>query len=64
MNIMFMGTPDFASYILENMVKDGYNVTSVVTKVDAKKDRGQKIKFSSVKVSSLVVGSTRLSSVR
>lgn len=56
MNIMFMGTPDFASYILENMVKDGYNVTSVVTKVDAKKDRGQKIKFSSVKEKAIELG--------
>ena len=49
MKIMFMGTPDFASYILEKLVNDGYNVASVVTKVDAKKDRGQKIKFSAVK---------------
>lgn len=56
MNIMFMGTPDFASYILENLVKDGYNVTSVVTKVDAKKDRGQKIKFSSVKEKAIELG--------
>lgn len=49
MKIMFMGTPDFASYILEKLINDGYNVASVVTKVDAKKDRGQKIKFSAVK---------------
>lgn len=47
--IMYMGTPDFASYILEKLIEDGYNVTSVVTKTDAKKDRGQKIKFSAVK---------------
>lgn len=56
MNIMFMGTPDFASYILENLVKDGYNVTSVVTKTDAKKDRGHKIKFSSVKEKAIELG--------
>ena len=49
MKIMFMGRPDLASYILEKLVNDGYNVASVVTKVDAKKDRGQKIKFSAVK---------------
>lgn len=47
--IMYMGTPDFASYILDNLVTDGYNVTSVVTKIDAKRDRGQKVKFSAVK---------------
>lgn len=56
MNIMFMGTPDFASYILEKLVKDGYSVTSVVTKIDAKKDRGQKIKFSSVKEKAIELG--------
>ncbi len=49
MKIMFMGTPDFASYILEKLINDGYNVSCAVTKVDAKKDRGQKIKFSAVK---------------
>ncbi len=49
MKIMFMGTPDFAAYILEKLIDDGYDVASVVTKVDAKKDRGQKIKFSAVK---------------
>ncbi len=53
MKIMFMGTPDFASYILKNLIDDGYNVCSVVTKVDAKKDRGQKIKFSAVKETAL-----------
>jgi len=47
--IMYMGTPDFAAYILEKLITDGYNVTSVVTKTDARKDRGQKIKFSAVK---------------
>jgi len=47
--IIYMGTPDFAAYILEKLITDGYNVTSVVTKTDARKDRGQKIKFSAVK---------------
>ena len=47
--IMYMGTPDFAAFILKKLISDGYNVTSVVTKTDAKKDRGQKIKFSAVK---------------
>ena len=58
MNIMFMGTPDFASHILERMLEDGYNVKSVVTKVDAKKDRGQKIKFSAVKETAIKNGIT------
>lgn len=53
LRIMYMGTPDFAAYILEKLISDGFNVTSVVTKTDAKKDRGQKIKFSAVKETAL-----------
>ncbi len=49
MKIMFMGTPDFAAYSLEKLIESGYDVCSVVTRADAKKDRGQKIKFSPVK---------------
>ena len=49
MRIMFMGTPDFAAYSLEKLLESGAEVTSVVTRADAKKDRGQKIKFSPVK---------------
>lgn len=49
MRIMFMGTPDFAAHCLEKLIADGYEVCSVVTRADAKKDRGQKIKFSPVK---------------
>ena len=49
MKIMFMGTPDFAAYSLEKIIENGYDVCSVVTRADAKKDRGQKIKFSPVK---------------
>ena len=49
MRIMFMGTPDFASHCLEKLLSDGFEVCSVVTRADAKKDRGQKIKFSPVK---------------
>ena len=47
--ILFMGTPEFAGFSLKTLIKNEYNVVSVVTKVDAKKDRGQKIKFSPVK---------------
>lgn len=58
LRIMYMGTPDFASYILDKLISDGYNVTSVVTKVDAKKDRGQKVKFSAVKETAVNHGLT------
>lgn len=49
MRIMFMGTPDFASHCLEKLISDGFEVCSVVSRADAKKDRGQKVKFSPVK---------------
>ncbi len=49
MKIMFMGTPDFAAYSLQKLLEHGCDVCSVVTRADAKKDRGQKIKFSPVK---------------
>ncbi len=49
MKIMFMGTPDFAAYSLQKLLENGCDVCSVVTRADAKKDRGQKIKFSPVK---------------
>lgn len=49
MQIMFMGTPEFAGHCLEKLLSAGHCVGSVVTRADAKKDRGQKIKFSPVK---------------
>ncbi len=49
MRILFMGTPDFAAYSLQTLIDNGMNVCGVVTRADAKKDRGQKIKFSPVK---------------
>lgn len=54
--IMYMGTPDFAAFILEKLILGGYNISSVVTKLDAKRDRGQKIKFSPVKETALKYG--------
>ena len=44
-----MGTPEFAGYCLKKLIAGNYQITSVVTRADAKKDRGQKIKFSPVK---------------
>ncbi|MBQ9096983.1 MAG: methionyl-tRNA formyltransferase [Clostridia bacterium] len=40
MNIMFMGTPDFALISLKKLVECGYNVTSVVCREDKPKGRG------------------------
>lgn len=43
MNIMFMGTPDFAVVSLKSLIENGYNVTSVITQPDKPKGRGHKM---------------------
>lgn len=49
MNIVFMGTPDFAVPCLEELIKSGHKVTGVFTQPDKPKNRGQKMQFSPVK---------------
>ncbi|PID82982.1 MAG: methionyl-tRNA formyltransferase [Clostridiales bacterium] len=52
MNIIFMGTPKFARYILEK-INLTVNVKAVVTRLDSKSGRGKKIKFPPVKEEAL-----------
>ena len=49
MHIIFMGTPDFASYQLECIIKAGYTVDAVLTQPDKAKGRSGKLTFSPVK---------------
>lgn len=49
MNVVFMGTPDFAVPTLDYMVREGYNVMCVVTQPDKPRGRGNKVTFSPVK---------------
>lgn len=49
MNIIFMGTPDFAVPSLEKLIESDYNVTAVFTQPDKPKGRGHKMQFSPVK---------------
>ena len=42
MNIVFMGTPDFAVPFLDILIKNGYNIVSVVTATDKYGGRGMK----------------------
>lgn len=49
MNILFMGTPDFAKTSLEKLYNAGYNIIGVVTNPDKQKNRGMKIAESEVK---------------
>ena len=46
--IVFMGTPEFASFVLEGLIKN-YKVRAVVTQPDKKVGRGGAVKYSSVK---------------
>ena len=47
--IVFMGTPEFASTILEGLLEHHYSIVGVITAPDKPAGRGQKIQESSVK---------------
>lgn len=49
MNIIFMGTPDFAVPVLERLLEDGHQVTLAVTQPDKPKGRGKNISVPPVK---------------
>lgn len=49
LNIVFMGTPDFAKESLEKIYKEGYHILAVVTNPDRPKGRGMKMVASPVK---------------
>lgn len=53
MNIVFMGTPDFAVKSLQQIIKDGHKVQAVYTKADAPKGRKMVLTPSDVKVCAL-----------
>ena len=53
MNIIFMGTPDFAVECLDVLVNSDHNIVAVVTSEDKQAGRGQKIKKSVIKDYSL-----------
>lgn len=48
-NILFMGTPDIAVSMLNQLIQDGYHILGVVTQPDKKVGRKQMIQMSSVK---------------
>ncbi|MEG0692731.1 MAG: methionyl-tRNA formyltransferase [Oscillospiraceae bacterium] len=49
MNIIFMGTPDFAVPCLARLIEEKYNIVGVFTQPDKPKGRGHKLAFSPVK---------------
>lgn len=56
MRIVYMGTPDFAVPALEKLVEAGHEVAAVVTRADARRDRGKKVVFSPVKAKATELG--------
>ena len=55
-NILFMGTPDFAKESLKSLIEKKYNVIGVVTNQDKPKGRGMKMLMSPVKELALSKG--------
>ncbi len=53
MNIIFMGTPEFAVPCLERLIQDGHTVSLVITQADKPKGRGQKLTPPPVKACAL-----------
>lgn len=53
MNIVFMGTPDFAVPSLEILLAHGYNISSVVTAPDKPRGRGRQVSVTPVKEAAL-----------
>lgn len=56
LNILFMGTPDFAQESLKKLVEEKYNIIGVVTNPDKPKGRGMKMIASPVKEYALQKG--------
>lgn len=56
LKILFMGTPDIAVSMLEQIIKDGHEVVGVVTQPDKKAGRKQELKMSEVKQCALAHG--------
>lgn len=56
LNVLFMGTPDFAKESLEAVYNSGYNILGVVTNPDKPKGRGMKMVASPVKQFALEKG--------
>lgn len=52
-NIIFAGTPDFASFSLTYLIEQGHNISLVLTKPDAISGRGNQLKPSQVKETAL-----------
>lgn len=64
LRIVFMGTPDFATGVLKELVETNHQVVGVITSPDKPSGRGQQISKSSVKVYAEEQGLTILQPVK
>ena len=53
MNVIFMGTPDFAVPTLQMLIDEGHTISAVVTQPDRPKGRGNKVLMPPVKITIL-----------
>lgn len=56
MNIVFMGTPEFAVPSLTSLYENGYNISLVVTQKDKPRGRGKKMRPTPIKKRALELG--------
>lgn len=56
MNVVFMGTPDFAVPTLNSLHDAKYNINLVITQKDKPKGRGKKLQYTPVKARALDLG--------
>ncbi len=56
MKIIFMGTPEFAAYIMEAVANAGHDIALAVTQCDKSRGRGKKVQFSPVKEKAVALG--------
>ena len=49
LKIVFFGTPEFATFSLNELFKNKYIIQAVVTATDKKSGRGKKLQYSHVK---------------
>ena len=60
MNIIFMGTPDFAVGTLDALVEAGHRITLVVTQPDKPKGRGHAMQYTPVKEAAVIHSACQL----
>lgn len=56
MNIIFMGTPEFAVPSLVSLYEEGHNISMVVTQKDRRRGRGKRMQHTPVKEKALELG--------